>query len=205
MKGVSDFFISKDKLAYFWFLVSCAIIAGTAWYANDVAGTSKAQMLYVVMNSPEVRYLDKDLSVDEAKDLFNAQARLAVETLLNRGPSGPLNMQRLRKLYGEGALQGFIMPDLAENREAFFSKQFHQMAEVDSVEVFLGEDGGAITVATGQLIRVGVDQVEAKVINQVHSFKVRLVFESNPNMRDSRMVPFVVKEVSYVLSLVSES
>ena len=204
MKGVSDFFISKDKLAYFWFLVACACVASTAWYVNSIAADGDSRMLYVIMNDQNVMYLDQNLSTEGPKDLFDSQARLALETLLNRGPSGPLNPKRVPKLFTDTALE-WVMNDVREQRVDFSSHQFHQMVEVGEIQVLLGEDGGAITVAMGQLIRVGVDQVESRVINEVYSVNARLVWEPNVNMRDSKLFPFVCREAKYALSLISES
>lgn len=204
MKGVSDFFISKDKLAYFWFLVACGCVVATAWHVNGIAADGDSRMLYVIMNRQDVMYLDQNLSTEGPKDLFDAQARLAAETLLNRGPSGPLNPKRVPKLF-VGAAVKWLMDDVREQRADFNARQFHQMVEVGEVQVFLGEDGGAITVCTGQVIRVGVDQVEAKVVNEVYSMNARMVWEPNLSMRDSKLFPFVCREAKYALSLISES
>ncbi len=204
MKGVSDLFISKEKLAYFWFLVSCGCVAATAWHVNSIAADGDSRMLYVIMNRQDVMYLDQNLSTEGPKDFFDAQARLACETLMNRGPGGPLNPKRLPKLF-TGDAMAWIMEDVRGQRADFNARQFHQMVEVGEVQVFLGEDGGAITVATGQVIRVGVDQVEAKVVNEVYSMNARMVWEPNVNMRDSKLFPFVCREAKYALSLISES
>lgn len=204
MKGVSDLFISKEKLAFFWFFVCVAILAGTAWYVNDIAGDGKSRMLYVMVNRPDVMYLDRDLQPETATDLFDSQTRLALETMLNRTPKGPATQKRVGKIFAGAAMQ-WLMSDLAENREEFSSRQYHQMAEVGSVRVFLGEDGGAIAVASGQVIRVGVDPVQQKVINQVFNLGARLVWEPNTNLRDNKLYPHTCKEVAYTLTLVSES
>ena len=204
MKGVSDFFVSKDKLAYFWFLVACTCVAATAWHVNSIAADGDSRMLYVIMNRQDVMYLDQNLTTEGPKDLFDAQARLAAETLLNRGPNGPLNPKRVPKVFSADAID-FIVKDVRELRADFSARQYHQMVEVGEVQVFLGEDGGAITVCTGQVIRVGVDQVEAKVLNEVYSMNARMVWEPNLNMRDSKIFPFVCREVKYALSLISES
>lgn len=204
MKGVSDLFISKEKLAYFWFLVCIAILAGTGWYVNDIAGDGKSRMLYVMVNRPDVMYLDRDLQPETASDLFDSQTRLALETMLNRAPNGPVTQKRVGKIFVGAALE-WLMKDLAEHREEFRSRQYHQMAEVGSVRVFLGEDGGAIVMASGQVIRVGVDPVEQKVVNQVFNLGARLVWEPNTNLRDTKLYPHTCREVAYTLTLASES
>lgn len=203
MKGVTDIFISKEKLALFWFSLACLFLAGTAWHTYNVALISRGSMLYVPIEKSEF-YLDRSLEQHELDDVINYHTRLALETYLNRGPKGALDLERIPLLFtGFGREQ--VDFDLRDNAYDLSTRRIHQMVEVGSVTVEYSPTGDAETVATGQIIRVSVDPTTQDGITQSIAMSARLQWARNPNLRDSRRFPFVCTNIEYRLSPISSS
>lgn len=203
MKGVTDIFISKEKLALFWFSLACLFLAITGWHTYNVAVSSRGSMLYVPIEKSEF-YLDRSLDQHELDDVINYHTRLALETYLNRGPNGMLNTDRKELLFSGLALEQVGL-DLRDNAYDFEKRRIHQMVEVGGVNVEYSLDGSAETVATGQIIRVSVDPTTNEAVTQSIAVSARMEWIRNPNLRDSRRFPFVCTNVDYRLSNISSS
>lgn len=203
MRGVVDIFISKEKLAFFWFSAACVCLALTAWYVYDVAITSRGSMLYVPIEGSHV-YVDRTMQDLDLDELVDYHTRLALETFLNRGPRGPLTMERLPFLFaGKGMEQ--VRKEIQDTKYDFHSRQMHQIMEVGQVRVQHFPNGDAETVTQGQIIRVSLDPASKEVVNQSFSVTARLNWERNQNLRDSRRFPFVCNNIEYSLSPYSSS
>jgi len=203
MKGVTDIFISKEKLAIFWFLVTCSCLAGTAWYLHDVAVNSLGSMLYVPIEKSPF-YLDRTLQQQELDEVVDHHTRLALETYLNRGPKGPLTAERLSLLFTGPAMDQVVL-DVKDSRYDFRTRSIHQLMEVGPVQVQHYPDGTAETVAQGQLVRVSVDPISKEGVTESFSVSARMNWGRNQNLRDSRRFPFVCTSIDYTLTLISSS
>jgi hypothetical protein len=203
MKGVTDIFISKQKLAIFWFLVALGCIAGTAWYLYGVAIEGRSRMLYVPIELADV-YIDSELSSQELDDMVDFQTRLTLETFLNRGPKGPVTPERLGFLFSPGGLEQAVV-DIKDNGYEFRTRQIHQMLELGEVSALHYPDGTATTRAGGQLIRVSIDPVEKQALTQAFTFNAILEWERNRNLRDKKRFLFVCKDIQYTLKEISSS
>lgn len=203
MKGVTDIFISKEKLAMFWFLAACACLAGTGWYLYDLALASRGSMLYVPVEKSFV-YLDRSMQQQELDDLVDYHARLALETYLNRGSNGPMTPQRITLLFAEAGLEQ-VLKDVRENSYDFRTRKIHQVMQVGQVQVQHFPDGSAFTIADGQLIRVSVDPSTQELVTQSFLVSADLTWKRNPSLRDSRRFPFVCTAVTYTLKAFSSS
>ncbi len=203
MKGVADIFISKEKLALFWFMVACGCLAITGWYVYDVAVASRGSMLYVPIEKSFV-YLDRSMQQQDLDEVVDYHARLALETFLNRGPKGPLTAERLALLFaGLGMEQ--VVKDVQETRYDFRTRSMHQVMEVGQVRVQHFPNGDAETVAQGQLVRVSVDPDSQENVIQSFSVTARLNWQRNQNLRDSRRFPFVCVNIEHSISPTSSS
>jgi len=203
MKGVADIFISKEKLALFWFMVACGCLAITGWYVYDVAVASRGSMLYVPIEKSFV-YLDRSMQQQDLDEVVDYHTRLALETFLNRGPKGPLTAERLALLFtGLGMEQ--VVKDVQDSRYDFRTRSIHQLMEVGQVRVQHFPNGDAETVAQGQLVRVSVDPTSQEAITQSFSVTARLNWERNQNLRDSKRFPFVCNNIEYSISPISSS
>jgi hypothetical protein len=203
MKGVTDIFISKEKLALFWFSLACVFLAITGWHTYNVADTSRGSMLYVPIEKSNF-YLDRSLDQHELDDVINYHTRHALETYLNRGPKGLLNRDRVPLLFSGIALEQVDL-DLRENAYDFDTRRIHQMVEVGTVNVEYSLDGSVETVAMGQIVRVSVDPTSNEAVTQSIAVSARMNWIRNPNLRDSRRFPFVCTNVDYRLSNISSS
>lgn len=203
MKGVTDIFISKEKLALFWFSLACVFLGITGWHTYNVAFTSRGSMLYVPIEKSEF-YLDRSLDQHELNDVINYHTRHALETYLNRGPKGLLNPTRVNLLFSGIAIEQVNL-DLRENAYDFNTRKIHQMVEVGTVNVEYSLDGSVETMATGQIVRVSVDPTTNEAVTQSIAVSARMEWIRNPNLRDSRRFPFVCTNVDYRLSNISSS
>lgn len=203
MKGVTDIFISKEKLAIFWFLVALGCIVGTAWHLYGVAIEGRSRMLYVPIERADV-YIDEDLSTQELDDLVDFQTRLTLETFLNRGPRGPVTAERLGFLFTPTGYDQALV-DIKDNSYDFRTREIHQMLELGEVSALHYPDGSATTRAGGQLIRVSIDPTEKQAITQTFSFNAIMEWDRNKNMRDKKRFLFVCKDIQYTVSEFSSS
>lgn len=195
MKGVSDLFISKDKLALFWFFMACACLVTTAWYLHRVALEGRSRMLYVAIDQP---IIDRLITPDDRGVLIDYQARLALESYLNRGPLGPLTGNRIPNLFVGDALAA-VAEDVNKDSYEFRSRETHQLAEIGSIEVLHNDDGSANTHAVGQVLRMSIDPVEGQVVNQSFFLKANLTWVRNMRLRDVKRFPFVCTAIKYEL------
>jgi len=203
MKGVADIFISKEKLALFWFLVACGCLAVTGWYVYDVAVASRGSMLYVPIEKSYV-YLDRSMQQQDLDEVVDYHARLSLETFLNRGPRGALTAERLSLLF-TGAGMAEVAKDLQDSYYDYNTRKIHQVMEVGQVRVQHFPNGEAETVAQGQIVRVSIDPTTNEAINQSFIVMARQTWERNQNLRDSRRFPFVCRHIEYSITPTSNS
>lgn len=203
MRGVTDIFISKQKLAIFWFLVAVGCLVGTAYYLYDVALEGRSRMLYVPIERTDT-YIDGGLTNEDLDSLVDFQTRLTLETFLNRGPNGPVTSNRLRLLFNEEGYEQAEV-DIKDSSYDFRTREVHQMAEIGEVSILHDTDGGATTRAGGQLIRVSIDPTEKQAITQSFVLTAILNWERNQNLRDKKRFIFVCKNLTYSLKEVSSS
>ncbi|SKB05213.1 hypothetical protein SAMN02745166_04204 [Prosthecobacter debontii] len=203
MKGVTDMFIAKDKMAIFWFLVTCGCILGTGWYLQKLAVEGRGRMLYVPLERHDL-YLDRDMKPQDLNEVVDYHTRLIVETLLNRGPRGPVSPDRIGMLFYGNAFDQ-ITADIQEKNYDFRTRQIHQMVELGPVNVVHNPDGSAVTSTSGQVIRVSVDPVLKESVIQTYAVDVTLQLRRNPNLRDNKRFVFVCQDVSYAMRETSSS
>lgn len=197
MRGVTDIFISKEKLAIFWFLVALGCIIGTAWHLYGVAIEGRSRMLYVPIRNADV-YLDDMLSTDTLNDQVNFCTRLTLESFFNRGPNGPTT-DRLSQLFDPvGRDQADV--DLRDSSYDYKKRKIHQMIELGEVNVLQNpDDGSADSRATGQLIRYSTDPLTNQSIMQAFTVVANMHWVRNNNMRDNKRFLFVCRDLQYSL------
>lgn len=197
MKGVSDIFISKEKLAIFWYLASLGCIVFTGWHLHGLAKERRDTMLFVPIEESPF-YLDRDLTTDSRNELLDYHVRLALETYLNRGPMGPLNVDRLQYLFtGKGLEQ--VEFDEKETRYDFRQQQIHQLMEVGEIRLEVDTDLSARTIIQGQLVRVSIDPTTKEAVNQAFRVDAIMHWVRNENLRTSRRFAWVCDDVTYDL------
>lgn len=203
MKGVTDIFISKQKLAIFWFLVAVGCLVGTAYHLYGVAIEGRSRMLYVPIEQADV-YIDSTLSKQELDDLVDFQTRLTMETFLNRGPKGVVTPGRLGFLFTEAGFEQAAQ-DIKDSSYDFRTRQIHQMVELGEVSILHKSDGGASSRVSGQIIRVSIDPVEAETVTQVYSIIANLEWDRNRNLRDKKRFAYVCRDLQYSAKEISSS
>lgn len=157
MKGVTDLFLAKDRMAVFWFLVSCITIALCAWYVKAILADSHRQPRIVIMDDAGVYYITPSLEFQDAKALHTSQTRLAMETLFNRGPKSLDNQSRVAELFTPAGAKFAFETFFPKEQKLFEERQYHQKVEIQSIVVAqtVG-DTIAVTSVKAQLIRSGV-------------------------------------------------
>lgn len=197
MKGVSDIFISKEKLAIFWYLVSIGCLVFTGWYLHGLALERRGTMLFVPLEN-STYYLDRSLKQETTNELLDYHTRLALETYLNRGPSGPLTANRLPLLFfGRGLEQ--VIEDEKRLRFDFANQKTHQMMEVGRVTLELEQNMSATTVVQGQLLRISSHPTTKETVVQAFKVQARMSWMRNPNGLQARRYAWVCNDVVYSL------
>lgn len=202
MKGVVDLFIAKDRIAIFWFLAACGVIIASAWYLDRTIRAVHTRPQFVIMDSAGVYYLAPTVDFENAVELHAAQTRLAMETLFNRGPNGLDSPKRVPKIFGRKAVE-FIAEEMQSENAAFKNQDIHQKVEVSKTEILKTVGEGALTSATGQVIRVGV--FKGKTFNEVYDVQARFSWVLNKDMRNNGQFPTVSVQLRYELTKRSSS
>lgn len=204
MKGVTDMFIAKDKLAIFWFLVSCGCIIGTGWYLHGQAIEGRGRMLFVPIEQHDI-FMDREMKPQDLNEAADFHTRLLMETVLNRSPRGLVNPERKGQLLiGNGLDQ--IDLDLQENRFDFDKRRIHQMVELGRVDIVHNpDDGSAVTSTEGQLIRISLDPTFKETVVQSFTVNATMQWQRNPSLRGNKRFMFVCYDINYTLKEFSSS
>lgn len=197
-------FIAKDKLAIFWFLVSCGCIIGTGWYLHGQAIAGRGRMLFVPIEQHDI-FMDREMKPQDLNEAADFHTRLLMETVLNRGPGGPLDKARIDQLFvGNGLDQ--IKLDIQDNAFDFNQRKIHQMVELGRVDIVHNpDDGSAVTSTEGQLIRLSFDPTLKENVVQSFLVNATLQWQRNPSLRTNKRFMFVCNDISYTLKESSSS
>jgi hypothetical protein len=180
----------------FWFLVTCAVVGGSAYYVQSVAAELRTKPQYVMGNSPDLYYLSPNLEVETQKDLHSAYTREAMETIFNRNPLHLDHEQRLLKLFSADAVAQIEAGVIKPQAQVFVENHLHQKVEIGEIVVNIEEGmGKANTKATGQLIRTGVSG--DSTINETWSITLFFTWKSNENIQDHAMYPTICDSVTF--------
>jgi hypothetical protein len=176
--------------------MTCSTIGASAYYVQNVVGKVRTRYQYVLADSPNLYYLTPDLKVETPTEMHVAQTRLAMEAIFNRSPTQPDNLSTLNKLFTTEA-QGQIMAGvITPQSKDFLENRFHQKVEVAEIAVNIQEgEGIATTVATAQLIRVGVSGTNT--INETWSVRSFFTWKSNPDFKTRAMHPTICDSVTF--------
>lgn len=196
MKGVVDLFVSKDKIAVFWFLVAVIAVIGSGWYVQSMVKQVTANPNFVIMDGAGVYYIAPSLDFSDATEIHASQTRMATETFFNRGPSQSDSQDRIKYLFSEAA-QEFISTEYSRESNTFETQQIHQKVEIGDIQVLQTEGTRALTSATGQVIRVGVFNGEQVV--DVYDLSVKYMWMLNRDMRNNGRFPTVCAQMKYEL------
>jgi len=202
MKGVTDIFISKEKLAIFWFLVAVGTLIYTGSQLYDLTISSRGSIVYVPAQDTYT-YIDDTAQDQESvsgqlSELVDFHTRFTLETFLNRAPKGLVTPQRLALLFSD---TGFAeaMKDIQGTSYDFKNQQAHQMVEVGKVDIILNTDGTAYSIANGQVVRVSIDPTSKELVTQSFLVNAEMNWARNPNLRYSRRFPYVCTSINYSL------
>lgn len=194
MKGVTEIFISKEKLSIFWFFVSVAAVVFTGWHLHGLSISSRGSILYVPTQdayfSIDRNSLDPVPLTQQLSELVDYHTRLALETYLNRSPRGPLTPGRLKLLFSEKGYAA-IQPEIESNAYDFKAQKARQIVELGEVNIRLDADGGASSVANGQLVRMTIDPVSGELVTGAVGIQARMSWIRNPNLKESRRCPYI--------------
>jgi len=180
----------------FWFLLTCGVIGGGAYYVQSIAADLRTKPQYVMGNSPDLYYLEPDLQVEGQKDLHAYYTRLAMETILNRNPVRLDNEERLGKLFTDEAIAQIQKGVIDSQAQTFAEYHLHQKIEIAEITVNIEEgQGKANTKATGQLIRTGVSG--DTTINETWSIALFFTWKANKNIEDHAMYPTKCDSVTF--------
>jgi len=183
-----DFFIHKDKVALFWFIIALVVSIGLWWERQRLVKNLMTKPQFFVMDANHTYYLPSAMDFGSAKEVHAAQTRLAMEALFNRSPSGPDSPERLRRILGKDAYQT-AKKAMAHESDEFEDKQVHQKVELGPIQVLQVRDDSVLTGVEGQLIRNGV--FRGKPFTEVLEVKAQFKFILNPDMTANGRFPTV--------------
>jgi hypothetical protein len=197
MKSVVDLFVVKDRTAIFWFTMACVSIVCSALFVQRMLAAIRTKPQYVIMDASGVYYLAPSVEFEKAKDLHDAQTRLAMETLYTRDLEQMKFADRARKLFTKDC-QGQIRKELLAPDETPFKEQkVHQTVEILEAGIYKGKidpRGVAITYSKAKLTR----QSSFKGQSKTETFTVDCYFfwRINTKMADNGLFPTVCTKIT---------
>ena len=129
-----DFFISKDRVALFWFVLALGVTVGFWWERQRLVRSLMAKPQFFVMDANHTYYLPSAMDFGSAKEIHAAQTRLAMEALFIRDPNGPDSPERLKRILGRDAYRE-AQEAIAEEADELADKQIHQKIELGPIQV----------------------------------------------------------------------
>jgi hypothetical protein len=187
-------FVDKDRLAWFWFIVSFLVLIGAAVDRYYLVQTFKQRERVVVIDPAGTFYVSPLLKFEEAKELHAQQSTLAATALLERNPKGFDNEDLLKQMFLKSALAKAQSVRAAENAE-FQAKQLHQKVEIGKIDILNTRENYVLTQVTGQLVRSGIFQ--EKAFAEAIPFKLSFELQRNPNMVQNGRFPTAVADFKY--------
>src|SRR5467141_698795 len=149
-----ELFISKERQARFWMLVSFAAVIGFAWDRQNLITKLASKPLVFAMDA-ETFYVSRLGTFEEAK-LFHAEAsRMAASCLFDRNPVEPDYTDRLKLLFGRDAYQD-AQHLFSADGQTFKEQQIHQKIEIGKIEMLKQNADTVLTAVHGQIIEAGV-------------------------------------------------
>jgi hypothetical protein len=187
-------FVEKDRLAWFWFGFAMLVLFASAFDRYHLVQSFKQRERVVIIDPAGTFYVSPLLKFEEAKDLHVQQSTLAATAFFERNPKGFDNEALVKQMFLKKAFDKATAYELAEETE-FRSKQLHQKAEVNRVDVLNTRGDFVLTQVTGQIIRTGVFQ-DKSFIESV-PFKLLLKLQRNPDMAQNGRFPTAVNDFKY--------
>jgi hypothetical protein len=192
MKSVVDLFVVKDRTAIFWFTMACVSIVCSALYVRSMLAAIRTKPQYVIMDNSGVYYLAPSVEFEKAKDLHEAQTRLAIETLYTRDLDQMRFDARARKLFTKDAVSQIHEDLLNPDAKPFREQQVHQTVEVEEAGIYknkIDPRGAAITHAKAKLTRQSTFKGQSKT--EVFTVDCYFFWRINTRMADNGLFPTV--------------
>ena len=111
-----------------------------------------------------------------------------MEALFNRGPSGPDNPERLKRIFGVDAYKE-VRAAIGREEKEFAEKEIHQKVEFGPIQVLQVRDNSVLTGVEGQLIRSGY--FRGRAFTEVLEVRAQFKFILNPDMTHNGRFPTV--------------
>ena len=196
-KDLARLLVLRDRLPWFWFAFTVAVLLLSAMDRYHLVSEFKQRDRVVIIDPAGTYYLRPLLQVQEAKDLHVQQAELAAMVFLERNPKDFDNPDLLKLVFLKKAL-GKAQDERISEAVEFRSKQLHQKAEIDRIDILATRDNEVLAAVTGQIIRSGIFQ--DKAFTEAFSFTLRLRLLRNPNMALTGRFPTAVGDFKYEIN-----
>jgi hypothetical protein len=189
--------VLRDRLPWFWFAFTVVVLLLSAFDRYHLVSEFKQRERVVIIDPAGTYYLSPLLQFSEAKDLHVQQAELAAMAFLERNPKDFDNSDLLKLMFLKKALGKAQDERISESVE-FRSKQLHQKAEIERIDILATRDNEVLAAVTGQIIRSGIFQ--DKVFTEAFPFTLRLRLIRNPNMALNGRFPTAVGDFKYEIN-----
>lgn len=202
-RSAIDTLVARDQTAVFWFIVTCFVAAGCAWYLVIMAQALKARPPFVVMDTAGAYYVAPGLNYDSMLPMHQHLTQVAVETMFERGPLGLVHADRVSRIFNRPGKA--LLDDILKKEAGYFrTQQVEQTVEIQGEPVLRRALATAsLTEATGLVTRRSVFKGQVQV--ETYQFKVGFIWRMNPDMRTYRSYPAVIEKIpTYSLEKLSE-
>jgi hypothetical protein len=202
-KSAIDTLVARDQTAVFWFLVSCIVAAGCAWYLVIMSEELKARPPFVVMDNSGSYYVAPGLNYNRMEPMHLHLTDMATEALFEREPEGIVHAARLPFLCNKIGYN-ILRAKLATEARFFQTQKAYQTVNIASRSIVGTASTVVITQATGTLSRRSV--FNNKEQTETYNFTVQFFWRLNPDIRRNKAFPSVIEGMpKYQLEKISDS
>ena len=202
-RSAIDTLIARDQTAVFWFIVTCFVAAGCAWYLVIMAEALKARPPFVVMDTAGAYYVAPGLNYDSMLPMHQHLTQVAVETMFERGPQGLVHQDRVNRIFNRPGKA--LLEDILDKEAGYFrTQQVQQTVEIQGEPLLIRAlPTASLTQATGLVTRRSIFKGQVQL--ETYQFKVGFIWRMNPDMRTYRSYPAVIEKIpTYSLEKLSE-
>ncbi|MBK1884415.1 hypothetical protein JIN85_18505 [Luteolibacter pohnpeiensis] len=190
-------FLKRDRSGRFWGYVALGSFGFSLLLCWRMAMAFETRPRFVVMDPSGTLIITREKGFEDASQIHVSQAELAVQTLLNRQPTGFDSEERLKRLFDTKSYAKALELEANESAE-FVVKSIHQKAEIEDIKLQKLTGTAVESVVRGQLIRIG--SFEDKPSIEVLHFELNMRFEHNPKLLENGRFPTVVRSFELTTS-----
>lgn len=182
-------FADNALAARLWFFTAIILLGYVVIQPYWIIRACKNKERVVIMDGSGTFSISPLIDFEEAKDLHEQTALLAVQGLLSQNPSGFDYPDLLERLFLKEACEK-ANQELSLIKEELELKEIHQKQQALKIKILSTRSNIVLAQVKGEVIRCGTFENQSFV--ESLPFKLNLTLARNPNMLTNKRYPLAV-------------